>query len=168
MTTRKFIRIVNWGTFQHYKDRNPPWIKLHRDMITSRTWVTADDASRVLVIACMVLAAETNNKIPFDAEFIRRRAYLSCDPDFTQLIDAQFIELIDESGNASNALAECVQLARPETETETEKRHKNTPAPRGACERIYEAYPRHVGKAAALKSNRQGDLGHSEAKGEHC
>lgn len=79
----------------------------------------------------MVLAAETGNQIPFDPVFIRRRAYLNQEPDFAQLLAAQFIEIIDESGNASSVLADCKQVARPETETETEaeKRQKRTSAP---------------------------------------
>jgi len=27
------LRVKNWGKFQHYKDRNPPWIKLHRGLL---------------------------------------------------------------------------------------------------------------------------------------
>jgi|SRR5947209_7198140 len=126
----QFIRIINWERFQHYKDRNPPWIKLHRELLTSRTWITSDDTSRALAIACMVLAAETGNSIPFDPVFIKRRAYLNQEPDFAQLLAAQFIEIIDESGNASSVLAGCKQVARPETETETEgeKRQKRASA----------------------------------------
>jgi len=121
--TKQIIRIVNWAKFQHYKDRNPPWIKLHRELLISRTWLTADDASRVLAIVCMVLAAETGNKIPLDIAYIKRRAYLNQDPDFAQLVASQFIEIVDETGNASSLLADASGLhanARPETETETE------------------------------------------------
>ncbi len=27
------MRIKNWGRFQHYSDRNPTWIKLHREIL---------------------------------------------------------------------------------------------------------------------------------------
>ncbi len=49
MANQKFIRVVNLERFQHYKDRNPPWIKLHRELLSSRTWVTSDDARSVTV-----------------------------------------------------------------------------------------------------------------------
>jgi hypothetical protein len=29
----------NWGKFQHYKDRCPPWIKLHRDLLNDREFL---------------------------------------------------------------------------------------------------------------------------------
>src|SRR5262249_40129317 len=121
--TKQIIRVVNWAKFQHYKDRNPPWIKLHRELLISRTWLTADDASRVLAIVCMVLAAETGNKIPLDIAYIKRRAYLNQEPDFPQLIPSQFSEIVDASGTASNVLGDASALhtnARPETETEAE------------------------------------------------
>ena len=31
MTAR--LHIKNWGEFQHYKKRNPPWIKLHKKLL---------------------------------------------------------------------------------------------------------------------------------------
>ena len=27
------MRIKNWAQFQHFKDRSPPWIKLHREFL---------------------------------------------------------------------------------------------------------------------------------------
>jgi hypothetical protein len=131
----KFIRIVNWDRFQHYKDRNPPWIKLHRELLQSHTWVTGDDASRALAIACMLLAAATENKIPADPAYLRRVAYLNSEPDLSHLLSTQFVEMIDENGGASTALARCLQVARPETEAETEtekKKHVRAENPRAA------------------------------------
>lgn len=96
----QYLRIREWGRFQHYKDRDPPWIKLHRELLTSRTWVSLDDASRVLAIALMLLAAGTDNKIPADAAYLKRVAYLNADPDWQPLVRTQFVDLIDESGEA--------------------------------------------------------------------
>lgn len=117
---RKVIRIGNWARFQHYSDRNPPWIKLHREILTSRTWVNTSDASRVLAITCMVLASETENRVPLDLGYIRRRAFLNQEPDFSELITVQFLEIVDESASDSDLLASCHQRARSETETEIE------------------------------------------------
>ena len=35
----KNLTIKNWHKFQHYKDRNPPWIKLHYEILTRPDWV---------------------------------------------------------------------------------------------------------------------------------
>ena len=121
----QFLRIRNWGEFQHYKDRDPPWIKLHRNLLTSRTWVSLDDASRVLAVALMMLAAGTDNRIPADRAYLRRVAYLNCDPDWQPLIAVQFIELVDENGalwpDASTLLASDTKCSSEERREETEK-----------------------------------------------
>jgi hypothetical protein len=133
----KFLRIREWDRLQHYKHRSPPWIKLHRDFMRSPAWVSGDDASRTLAVACMMLAAETDNRIPFDPTYIRRVAYLNQDPNFDQLIAVQFIEVID----ASNSLADCKRgasdvhtNAMPEkSREETEKRESQSREEKPRC-----------------------------------
>ncbi len=119
MSEQKFIRVVNWERFQHYKHRNPPWIKLYVEMLSSRTWVTLDDSNRVLAFAVLMLAARHENKIPLDPAYIRRVAYLNTDPNFAGLLETNFVEIVD----ASNVLAPCTHDASnlhhnalPETE----------------------------------------------------
>jgi hypothetical protein len=113
----QYLRIIKWAQMQHYKDRAPPWIKLHRDLLTSETWVSSSNDDRVLAIAIMMLAADTDNRIPANARYIQRRAYLDSIPDWTNLVSLNFIEIVEESDDASAPLAS----ARPETEGETEK-----------------------------------------------
>ena len=109
-------RIKNWSEYQHYKDRCPPWIKLHHSLLTSEIWVIGSDQTRVLAIACMLLASrnvDNDGTFNADSEYIRRFAYLNTKPDFKQLIEYGFIELVQD---ASTMLARC------NTETETEKK----------------------------------------------
>ncbi len=133
----RYFVIPNWGEYQHYKDRNPPWIKLHVAILSSETWVALDDASRVLAVACMVLASKNGGKVPADSAYVRRVAYLNSDPDFKPLIYSGF--LADPEGvlaDASVLLADASTMqadARPEErrgETETEERQN--PRKRGA------------------------------------
>lgn len=125
----QFFRIVSWAKYQHYKDRAPPWIKLHRELLTSRMWVELDDAGRVLAIASMMLAAATDNRIPAEPRYLKRVAYLDYDPELQPLIDCGFIEIIDEnSESASTMLAHASTLqadASPE-ERRGEKRRDTT------------------------------------------
>lgn len=157
----KFLRIIEWEKYQHYKDRNPPWIKLHRELLTSNTWVELDDASRLLALVCMLLAADTDNKIPLDGTFIQRRAYMKKRPDVRPLVAVGFAEIVDDAAlaqTASTVIADASDLhhiARPETETETyiqEEPKTLTQLPLSDCEAIYECYPRKIGKASAIKA----------------
>jgi hypothetical protein len=124
----RFYRIKNWDKFQHYKDRSPPWIKLHRDLLSSETWVCLDDAGRVLAIASMMLAAATDNKIPDNPRYIRRVAYLDYDPDFAPLVECGFLEIIDENGVALADASTMLADARPEERRGEERRVEG-----GAC-----------------------------------
>ena len=112
------LHVRNWHQFQHYKDRNPPWIKLHFELLASEDWVTLSDASRVLAIACMLLASRNEGKVPANSAYIKRVAYLNSEPDFGPLIACGFLRL---EGDASKLQAD----ARPETETETETETEN-------------------------------------------
>lgn len=115
------LRVRNWEEFQHYKDRCPPWIKLHFALLTSEDWVLWDDASRVLAVACMLLASRNNGEIPANPGYIRRVAYLNCEPNFKPLIDCGFLVYDDVLADASNLLAICTtEERREDTEKETE------------------------------------------------
>jgi hypothetical protein len=122
MAEQKFIRVVNWERFQHYKHRNPPWIKLYGEILSSRTWVTLDDPNRVLAFAILMLAARHDNKIPMDPAYIRRVAYLNSDPNFAGLLENNFVEIMDD---VNNVLAPCLHDAsnlHPNALPEKEKR----------------------------------------------
>ena|SRR5688572_13909421 len=87
-------RVKNWRHFQHYRDRNPPWIKLHFEMLSSADWVTADDRTRVLALACMLVASRNEGVIAGDSaglDYLRRVAYLNQAPNLKPLIDCGFL-----------------------------------------------------------------------------
>jgi hypothetical protein len=110
-------RIKNWADYQHYKDRCPPWIKLHHALLTSEVWVMGTDATRVLAVASMLLASRNNDNdgtFNGDPEYIKRFGYLNSKPDFKQLIEFNFIELVQD---ASTVLDKCnTEQSRAETE----------------------------------------------------
>lgn len=115
---RKY-KIKNWEKYQHYKDRNPPWIKLHVEILASEDWVSLADASKLLMVVCMVIAARENGVLPGNADYIKRVAYLDKRPDLSPLIECGFLEeVLAEASESKQAQA----IARPEKEGETEKK----------------------------------------------
>jgi hypothetical protein len=120
------IKPKNWATFQHYKNRRPPWIKLHHILLDDYKFQCLPDASRALAPCLWLLASESaDGEIELNYGEIGFRVHKS--PAWVKgavkpLID---IGLFD---SASTVLAECKQVAiletETETETETEKRHK--------------------------------------------
>ena len=117
----EFFLVRNWKKFQHYTDRNPPWIKLHFELLASEDWVMLDDASRVLAVACMLIASRNQGQVPNKPDYIKRVAYLNKPTNFIPLIECGFLEI--PLADASTLLAGCKRMqadARPETESETE------------------------------------------------
>lgn len=126
----KYFRIKEWEKYQHYKDRSPPWIKLHRELLTSQTWVMLDDDKKALAVACMLLAAATDNRIPLDSSYVQRVAYMKSAPDFDALIEVDFIEIIQEKQKtASKPLADASKpYSETEESTEKSREEKNPSA----------------------------------------
>lgn len=95
------LKIRNWAKFQHYRDRNPPWIKLHYELMSSIDWVMADDQTRLLMIVCMMIASRHDGKVPNNPDYIQKMSHLNKKPDLVSLCDTGFFE------DASTALADC-------------------------------------------------------------
>jgi hypothetical protein len=68
----------NWDTFQHYKDRAPAWIKLHRGLLDDYTFACLPVASRALAPLLWLLASEyEKGKINASAKEIAFRLRVS-------------------------------------------------------------------------------------------
>ena len=156
----QYFRVVNLEKYQHYTKRNPPWIKLHASTLEDYDFACLRDASKMHLCAIWLLASRTDNKIPWDSEWISKRINATSEVDLTCLQDAGFIELV---GDASNTIATRKQSAPPETETETETENRETKQPPKPPARKladvpegfsdwYGAYPRKHGKLAAVKA----------------
>jgi hypothetical protein len=127
------ISVRNWARFQHYKDRDPPWVKLYRDLLTSESWVLGTDLSRVVQVASTLLAARYENKIPYRWDLLKRVMSLDCtEVAFRKAVDylaeSNFIEIHEVTEetkvvaqSASNSLAKCSSETEERRE-ETEKR----------------------------------------------
>lgn len=104
-------RIAKWSDYQHYRDRNPPWIKLHFSLLSSPEWVVASDAERVLLVACMLLASRTDGEIDASGRglaYLQRVAYLREIPDLSLLVESGF--LVPADADASTMLADASGL----------------------------------------------------------
>jgi len=108
----------NWAVFQHYKDRCPPWIKLHRDLLNDRAYMRLPIASKAIAPMLWLLASESKDGV-FDGSLdelvfrlhITEKEYQA---GVKPLIDNDFFNVV------SGVLAERLQTAIPETERETE------------------------------------------------
>ncbi len=58
------MRIKDWDQFQHFKDRNPIWIKLYRTLLDDIEWhkLSGDEAKALVMI--WLLASEKKGELP--------------------------------------------------------------------------------------------------------
>lgn len=143
----QYLAVKNWTEFQHYKDRNPPWIKLHRALLDDYEFARLQDASKAHLMLIWLFASQADGRIPNDPKFIQAKLGLDKQPDLQVLVESGF--LIPEQ-NASTPLAldasTPLALARSrESEAESEKNF-------GQFGAFWAAYPRKVAKQDALKA----------------
>lgn len=103
-----YLQVKNWRAHQHYKDRSPPWIKLHRSLLDDYDFSCLQDASKLLLVLIWVLASQSDGRIPDDPKYLQKKLGLGKEPDTKPLIDGGF--LIPEQ-DASSTLAERLQVA---------------------------------------------------------
>lgn len=118
----EYLYVKNLEKWQHYKDRTPPWIKLHRDILNDYEFTTLEDHQKAHLMLIWVVASQMDNKIPNDPAWLARKIGATTDIDTSILIKKDFLGRYQD---ASSALAEVYQDAMRETETEGEKeKHK--------------------------------------------
>lgn len=95
--------VKNWEKFQHYNKRNPPWIKLHRSILTDHKLTKLSYASRLLASLLWLLASEKNGEIEYDIEMISFRVNMTetvTTKSLKELMDSGFFTL--KNYDASN------------------------------------------------------------------
>jgi hypothetical protein len=86
-----YFRIRNFERFQHYKDRNPPWIRLYGALWRDRAFFRLPDATKAHLIGLFSLAARLENRIPDDPEWIAHELCASEPIDLSALAASGFL-----------------------------------------------------------------------------
>jgi hypothetical protein len=99
--------VKNFERFQHYRDRNPPWIKLYGDVLVDLAFLKLPEAAQAQLMKLWILASQLGHPLPNDPKFLagkigtKGRFYLS------EIIAAGFIIPTDFASNGdSSALAD--------------------------------------------------------------
>lgn len=176
------LRVKNWEKHQHYKNRNPTWIKLHASILNDYELTSCTDRTQLHLIKIWILASKLNGFIPYDGAWVAQQIGSKRSVDLDLMIAAGFLIPCDEDGietttSASTLLASCKHSASLETEREKEREKstvqgvpctpptvvgegggggKKKPAaePKGFTE-FWAIYPRKVGKGAARSAWRK-------------
>jgi hypothetical protein len=71
------LTVKNWDEFQHYKKRNPPWIKLHRAILDDYAFCSLPDAAKGHLALLWLYASQNNGQVPHDVEFLERKLFVT-------------------------------------------------------------------------------------------
>jgi hypothetical protein len=88
----QYLSIKKYDTYQHYKTRNPPWIKLYRCLLNDYEMRLLPIHSRMAYICLLIIASETDNRIPIDYKYLSDRCGFDVNEmTVTRLIDSGFL-----------------------------------------------------------------------------
>ncbi len=107
---------ARWREFQHYKDRCPPWVKVHRELLDDRAYMDLPLAAKGLLTLLWILASESaSGEISCSAEDLAWRLRIPCQELLSNLQLLSDTGLVEDASNmladASTALATCLQVA---------------------------------------------------------
>lgn len=120
----QFLAVKNFEKFQHYKDRNPPWIKFHFSTLSDYAITSLSDAAQGQLFKFWLLASRHDNRIPNNPTWLRREIKANGPLKLKELLASGLLELRehDASGSLSLTRADAPsQEAEVEKEGETEK-----------------------------------------------
>lgn len=114
-----YLMVPNLEKYQHYKDRTPPWIKLHNSILEDYEFGSLPDASKYHLVAIWLLASRTSNKLPADSGWISKKIEATGKVNLDLLVEHGFLEYILEDQevqsveqDASKKLSESKQKDR--------------------------------------------------------
>jgi len=92
VTKMAYLAVRNWSNFQHYKDRNPLWIKLYTGLLDDYDFAQLGDGQKAQLILIWLLASKTDGVLPNDPAWIKRRIACSGSVAIPQFIKLGFLE----------------------------------------------------------------------------
>ncbi|MBE0583491.1 MAG: hypothetical protein IH612_06955 [Desulfofustis sp.] len=88
------LYVRNWDKWQSYrKDRGvPPWIKVHRVVLSNPEWSMLSDAEKGQLVSLWILAASKSGKLPSDEAVLMKLCMLENAPNIEKFIEFGFLE----------------------------------------------------------------------------
>lgn len=133
------LRVRNWERFQHYKHRNPPWLKLHRSLLDDLEWYNLPPYFAKIMISLWLIASEKDGELPAVPALAFRLRLTSSEVEDALAALGHWLEPVNKGSSpaASGALAERKQDASDmlsqsrveESRVEVEAEEKKRPPP---------------------------------------
>lgn len=163
-------RVKEWNKYQSYKDRRPPWIRLHKALLDNFEYQRMSAEARALLPMLWLLASEDIDPISGriqqteqEIAFRLRMDEKTLSAAIHECIENGFLEVMENkgcNGSVTDSLQNGRDFVTPETETEVDtKTEKHIVQPDGRTpfaqkekfEEAWKLYPKREGKKQAFR-----------------
>tara|TARA_R110002096_G_scaffold55110_2_gene141876 strand:- start:277 stop:963 length:687 start_codon:yes stop_codon:yes gene_type:complete len=147
-------KIKDWATFQHFKDRKPPWIKLYRTLLDDLDWHNLDPKSAKILVMLWLIASESDGTLPcvktlafrlrmtekVVSDALSSLSHYLIQDDISVISEGYQSDSLEREGETKEeGETKGAQPKKPMTDTQK-------------AERIYKEYPKQVGRGKAIAS----------------
>jgi len=117
MSRQRYLRVRNFDQFQHYKERNPIWIKLYCSLLDDYEFAQLADETKFHAVGLMLLASRLNNKFPDDETWLRAKINAEKRIDLEKLLEINFLEIAEMEKTGRKPAAKNQTNARKSNKT---------------------------------------------------
>jgi len=114
----EYLMVKNFENYQHYKDRNPAWIKLYNSLLDDYEFCHLPDVSKWHMVGIFLLASRYQNRIPYDEKWLAQKLSSDNGVDVDSLVSCGMLCVYQD---ASNTLAKAVPREEESREEESRK-----------------------------------------------
>ena len=113
MSAERWIVVRNWQRFQHYKDRDPYFIKLYTELQHDENWLRLSGHQRAVLVGIWLEYASSRCQLPLDTASLTRRLALR--------VSSRTLEALNHAGWIEFSSRAALEIARSrEVEEEIE------------------------------------------------
>ncbi len=100
----EYFKVKNLKKFQHYKDRCPPWIKLHSSILDDYEFGLLPDDCQHQLMLIWVLASKCENRLPLDESWLQKKLPVKKKINLKPMFKAGFLILLSPSEQLASEL----------------------------------------------------------------
>lgn len=105
--SEEWIIVNDWARFQHYKDRNPKWIKLYTQILDNQDFDLLTPAQQIVLVKLWLLYARRNQVVPKNTRYLSQKLGQRVRSDtLDTLKDQGWISFTDKEPTPSNEFRE--------------------------------------------------------------
>lgn len=87
----EYFEVKNFSMYQHYSNRNPPWVKLYYALLDDPEFFLLSECDRYRYIGLILVASRCNNRVKNNKSYLKAMLRINEEPDLTNLFHSGFL-----------------------------------------------------------------------------